>query len=216
MKLIVNDKKEDVFEIEKECSMLKSLKHENILDLKRFIKSDDGYFYALITEFAEESLASILKRNKMTYDQIYSYSLQLINGLEYMHNNAPPIVHGDLKPENILIIKEKIKIIDFGVAKWIVSSNPETEKVFGTPMYWPPEIKKAHAKNLPINYNTKMDIYSYGLILYEMIFGVLPSEKRKKDGNSRFLVDEDWRSILDSKISKFYNFFNVFNFLRNS
>jgi len=78
------------------------------------------------------------------------------------------IIHRDLKPENILFHDGKIKITDFGFCKKLKRQNDMAESLVGSPMYMAPECLMGE------RYNTTADIYSLGVILYEMLFGCYP------------------------------------------
>ena len=199
LKFIEIRQKNDIFEIEKECKMLKKFNHKNIINFKKFIKSKYGEFFAIVTEFVPETLAKRIKSKNLTIHQIWNYSEQIMNALEYIHNDYPPIVHGDLKPQNILIINETIKIIDFGVSMWIVKLDRETMRLSGTRKYLSPDILKAYSEGRPLHYNTSLDIYAFGLILHKMIYNLLPSSKRMKELNKKnTIINDDLQHILDS------------------
>ena len=203
IKLIIFDKNEDIYEIEKESNMLKALKHKNIIDFKKFIKSEDGQCCAIITEYAPDSLRNQMNRGNLSYELLINYAIQIIDTLNYIHNeHIPHVVHGDLKPENILIIKDNIKLIDFGVSRWVTKFKPETEKVFGTQKYWPPEIRAAYKNNKVITYNTKMDVYAFGLVLFEMLYNTFPTRKNLNKMLTKYVLNEDLRNIFISMLEK--------------
>ena len=80
------------------------------------------------------------------------------------------IIHRDIKPENILFHDGRIKVSDFGFCKKLKEINDMAESMVGSPMYMAPECLVGD------NYNTKADIYSLGVVLYEMLFGFYPYE----------------------------------------
>jgi len=79
-------------------------------------------------------------------------------------------LHRDLKPSNILFHDEIIKIADFGFCKSLQTVHDMTQTMVGSPIYMAPEVLKGQA------YNTKADIWSLGVVLYEMLFGICPYE----------------------------------------
>jgi serine/threonine protein kinase len=94
-------------------------------------------------------------------------------GLEYLHSNQ--VLNRDLKPENILCFpRDLVKIADFGGAKRLERASSNT--LFGTPLYCAPEIHLGR-------YSLNVDIYSFGVIVIEMLMGALPAPF---EGPSRF------------------------------
>ena len=86
--------------------------------------------------------------------------------MSYLHENN--ILHRDLKPQNILIIKGMVKICDFGFAKKLSASTAFVNSIKGTPLYIAPEILSNQ------RYNYKVDIWSFGIIMYELFDGKTP------------------------------------------
>src|SRR5207244_3887351 len=86
--------------------------------------------------------------------------------------HAHGIVHRDLKPENVFVSGDRVKVLDFGIAKVLASSNTtRTGSVFGTPQYMAPEQARGSQYVTPLT-----DIYALGIILYEMLVGQPPFE----------------------------------------
>lgn len=88
---------------------------------------------------------------------------QTCRALDYMHENE--IIHRDLKPENIIYQCGLVKICDFG---WSISTNIMRGTFCGTPLYVSPELLKRK------NYNNKIDVWSVGILTYELLFGKVP------------------------------------------
>ena len=117
-------------------------------------------------EFVEgESLRSVLNRfGGLPQRKATDLMLQMCSGLKEAH--AKGIVHGDLKPENVMIDTQgNLKIMDFGIARSMEAVTRLTGSMVGTPAYMAPE----QAAGKPVDYRT--DIYSLGLIMYEVFTG---------------------------------------------
>ena len=89
-----------------------------------------------------------------------------MKGAKYLHSNG--IIHRDLKPANILMKGDNCKISDFGFAKSLEDGNTVMKSIVGTPLYMSPQILKK------TKYTTKSDLWSIGLIYYEMLHGKTP------------------------------------------
>ncbi len=157
----------------REAKALASLNHPNIVQIYDYGKEEDYYF--LVMEFIDgATLRQILNTEKVAPEAALRYVPQICNALEYAHSQG--VIHRDIKPENILIDKMgNLKIADFGLAK--LSSNESVNKtyqtrtgdVMGTPHYMAPEQIKETA-----NVDHRADIYSLGVVFYEMLTGDLP------------------------------------------
>lgn len=143
------------------------LRHENICPTFEVSQTTDEKLY-IVSAFCEGvNLSQKIRSNSLTLEQILSIFEQLLSALETAH--AQGIVHRDLKPENIIIDKNyKIQLVDFGIAKNHDNYQTMTGEVLGTPDYMPPEQFRGEA------FDHLSDIWSCGIILYEMIEGKTP------------------------------------------
>lgn len=161
---IVNKKNEKKFQ--KEFDLMRKLDHINIIKMHNIIINN--YTYYLVLDYHEKGdLSNILNGYPLTEQLAQNYATQLKNGLEYLYKKK--IIHRDLKPQNILVSNENIlKITDFGFARYVENQNTLINTMCGSPLYMAPEILKRN------NYNNLSDLWSVGLIIYQMLVGYLP------------------------------------------
>ncbi|MDQ3623424.1 MAG: serine/threonine protein kinase [Verrucomicrobiota bacterium] len=155
-----------------EAQALAKLTHPSIVTVYDFGQA--GGFYYLLMEFVDGvNLRQAMKVGRFTPEQALTVVPPVCEALQYAHERG--IVHRDIKPENLLLDREgRIKIADFGVAK-ILGHAPsvglaETQPA-GTPQYMAPEQKAKRATD------HRADIYSLGVVLYELLTGELPAQK---------------------------------------
>ena len=151
-----------------EAKISATLSHPNIVKIYDVsIKSTPKY---IVMERVEGiTLKSYMqKKGALSTDEVLSYSEQILKALAHIHENG--IVHRDIKPQNILLLKNgRIKVTDFGIAKTL-SSAPviADDKAIGTVYYISPE--QASGKEI----DRRSDLYSLGILMYEMATGTLP------------------------------------------
>src|SRR5580693_1038681 len=148
-----------------ELLFARKITHKNVCRVYEFNRLG-GIAYTSM-EFVEgESLRSVLNRfGGLPQRKATDLALQICSGLKEAH--AQGIVHRDLKPENVMIDGQgNVKIMDFGIARSMEAGTRLTGSMVGTPAYMAPE----QVAGKPVDYRT--DIYSLGLMLYEMFTGV--------------------------------------------
>lgn len=147
------------------------LSHPNIVNMYD-VGYDQGYHYIVMEYVEGQTLKEyIQERGKLSVDEAVKFAVAIAEGLEHAH--AMGIVHCDIKPHNMLITKSgRLKVTDFGIARAMNSQNTMmyTNSVMGSAHYLSPE----QASGKAIDGST--DIYSLGVVLYEMLTGRVPYE----------------------------------------
>lgn len=162
-----NDEK-FVRRFQREALSASSLAHPNIVEMYD-VGEDDGLYYIVMEYIEGKTLKQLLKkRGSLTLSEVIDIMLQLTDGMAHAHDSY--IIHRDLKPQNVMIRDDgQIKITDFGIAMALNSTQlTQTNSVMGSVHYLPPE--QASGKGCTI----KSDIYSMGIIFYELLSGSLP------------------------------------------
>ncbi|MFN3241704.1 MAG: bifunctional serine/threonine protein kinase/MFS transporter [Planctomycetota bacterium] len=156
----------------REARALATLEHPRILTVHDFGERD-GFFY-LVTEFVEGmNLRQLMDMGELSPQEALRLTPQVCEALQYAHDHG--VVHRDIKPENLLVDGNgELKIADFGLARIVGEQGPavaltRSTQVLGTPHYMAPEQWRSGA-----NVDHRADIYSVGVVLYEMLTGQLP------------------------------------------
>jgi Protein kinase domain len=147
----------------RELLFARKITHKNVCRVYEFNRAN-GVAYTSM-EFVEgESLRALLNRERVAMKRAAEIALEICSGLKEAH--AQGIVHRDLKPENVMVdAAGHVKIMDFGIARSMDAGTRMTGSLAGTPAYMAPE----QVLGKPVDYRT--DIYSVGLVLYEMYTG---------------------------------------------
>ncbi len=155
-----------VRKFKEEAQAAAALAHPNIVNV--YDVGDEQNINYIVMELVEGITLKtyIEKKGKLTVKEATSIAIQMGSGLEIAHNNR--VVHRDIKPQNIIISREgKVKVTDFGIAK-SVSSNTNTSDAMGSVHYTSPEQARGGYSD------AKSDIYSMGIVMYEMVTGRVP------------------------------------------
>ncbi|HOX44316.1 MAG TPA: protein kinase [Myxococcota bacterium] len=162
----------------REARAVNQIRHENIVEITDFIEQEGGENYYIMELLEGVNLAEVLSaEGALPQDRILRIGLQIASALASVHEAG--IVHRDLKSENIFLVersgqKDFAKLFDFGVAKlYQPTVDPAVWKtqagaILGTPEYMSPE----QASGKEVDYRS--DIYSFGIILFEMVTGQKP------------------------------------------
>ncbi len=165
---------------EREASAQAMLSHPNIASLHAVGATTGGELFFVMELVQGEPLAHLLDRGRLPRNEAIRLAKQMLSALHYAHQLG--MVHRDLKPDNVLIDRSSgsaaAKLIDFGLVKMMqnVLGPAECQRltitgmVFGTPGYMPPEQILGH------EVDARTDLYSMGVMLFEMLTGRLPFE----------------------------------------
>ncbi len=151
-----------------EAKAVSALQHNNICTVHDIDESPDGQMFIVMDCYEGETLKKKIERGPLKTDEATDLAMQIAQGLAEAHQNG--IVHRDIKPANILITKSSVaKIVDFGLAKLTGQAKlTKTGSTVGTAAYMSPE----QAKGEEVGPQT--DIWSLGVVLFEMLAGHLP------------------------------------------
>ena len=179
---------------EREAQSASRLNHPNIISVTDFGHGAAGELFLVMEFVAGEPLCDVLAREKrLEVGRACHIASQILRALEHAHGEG--VVHRDLKPANVMLVRdpdprlpEAVKILDFGIAKMTQAQGSEEPltrgmMIFGTPAYMSPEQAAGQEAD------SRADLYSCGIILYEMLAGRKP------------FVDEDLVKLLGMQIT---------------
>jgi len=154
---------------QREARLVAKLEHPNIVPVYDFAEHDEQPY--LVMKYIEgDTLKARLNKGRLGVDEIWRVVEAVGAGLEYAHQQG--ILHRDIKPSNVIMAKDgKAYLADFGLARIAQSgeSTLSSDMIMGTPQYISPEQAKGE-KDL----DNRTDIYSFGVMLYEMVVGQVP------------------------------------------
>lgn len=162
------DDEKFVRRFQREAIAASSLSHPNIVEMYD-VGEDNGKYYIVMEYVDGKTLKNLIKkRGGLTMPEVIDIMTQLTSAIACAHDSN--IIHRDIKPQNVLIKEDGIvKITDFGIAMALNSNElTQTNSVMGSVHYLPPE--QANGKGATV----KSDIYSLGIVMFELLTGVLP------------------------------------------
>ena len=153
---------------QREANAASRLAHTNIVEIYD-VGEDEGRYFIVMEYIEGQTLKNLIKkRGGLTLPEVIDIMIQLANGISCAHESY--IIHRDIKPQNIMILDDgRVKITDFGIAQTLNSSDlTQTNSVMGSVHYLPPEQANGGTSTI------KSDIYSLGILMYELITGRVP------------------------------------------
>ncbi len=162
------DDEKFVRRFQREAISASSLNHPNIVEMYD-VGEDDGKYFIVMEYIDGHTLKSLVKRRgALTVQEVIDIMLQLTSAIAHAHDGY--IIHRDIKPQNVLILDDgRLKITDFGIAMALNSNElTQTNSVMGSVHYLPPEQANGNVATI------KSDIYSLGILMYELIIGKIP------------------------------------------
>lgn len=171
----VSDDDRFIERFKKEASLLLRFGHPGITQLRDFGRTEEGNYY-MAMDYCDGVPLKYRLENEIcfSYEDTLRIAIQILNVLEAAHTQG--IVHGDIKPENIMLEDEseggiRIRVLDFGTAVLKQQFAEEEGAIFGTPCYMSPEQAAGE-----VSLDHRADIYSLGVVLYELLTGHVPFE----------------------------------------
>ena len=159
-----------------EAKAASALDHQNICNVHDIGETDDGQLFIVMAYYEGETLKTKIERGPLKTEEAIDIALQIASGLKKAHEQG--IVHRDIKPANIMLTADGVaKIVDFGLAK--LSGGTMLTRIgstLGTAAYMSPEQARGDAVD------QRTDIWSLGVVLYEMITGRRPFNSEFEQG----------------------------------
>ena len=167
------------FEQEAKTCALLGQKSIHIVRVMDYGADENGTPFYVMEYLNGKSLSDLIRHQALTLTRFLSLGRQICMGLECAHQGILlngkiyPIIHRDIKPSNVLLVQdssfgELAKVLDFGIAKLLQADNNQTKYYMGTFAYSSPEQMEGN------ELNNRSDIYSLGVMLFEMISGIIP------------------------------------------
>ncbi|TAD76390.1 MAG: serine/threonine protein kinase [Oscillatoriales cyanobacterium] len=193
---LLNKKMRDRFKREARSCFLLGQKSKHIVQVLDYGVSEDEVPFYVMEYLEGRDLGAIVKRETIPLPRFLNLAHQICLGLQAAHqgilleDKLCPIIHRDIKPSNLLVVQdpdmgESVKILDFGIAKLIQDDAAQTSHFMGTLAYSSPE--QMEGKEL----DGRADIYSLGVVMFEMLAGKMPLRAETHSFGSWYKVHRD-------------------------
>ncbi|KAL6909633.1 hypothetical protein ACP4OV_001292 [Aristida adscensionis] len=200
VKVLASDSRQGEREFQTEVALLSRLHHRNLVNLVGYCV-EKGQRILIYEYMSNGSLASLLygdNKRSLNWQERLHIAHDISHGIEYLHEGAvPPVIHRDLKSDNILLDHSmRAKVADFGLSKEEVYDGRKSG-LKGTYGYMDPDYMSTN------KFTKKSDIYSFGIILFELITGINPQQGLMEYINLAVIGGEgrvDWDEILDKDL----------------
>ena len=177
-----------------EARLVASLKHKNILPIHHCGTSDDGLPF-LVSAIADDTLQNLIKKGPIEPDRAATITRDLASALDYIHGES--LLHRDVKPGNVLLDEEGNPLLtDFGIAARV--DDGLDDSITGTLPYMSPEQASGDAFSV----GPQSDVFSLGLVLYEMLTGVCPFHAATAQDVLRAVRERKIEPLSDESIPK--------------
>ncbi|KAJ2103435.1 Serine/threonine-protein kinase 36 [Coemansia sp. S142-1] len=188
MKIIskVSRKRIEIESFREEMRLLRQLEHSHIIRLIEYFETDTDIY--IVLEYCKCDLSVYLKRQGgyLKMEEVRNIALQLMSALRYLHSLG--VVHHDIKLHNALIgVDGRIKLCDLGLATQFTKDGKPVyiDTLKGTPLYMAPEVLRKS------RYTNKADLWSLGVVLYELYVGKTPFRTSSMADLKRNIIEED-------------------------
>lgn len=177
-----------------EARAMAKLDHPGIVTIHDFGETEDNMLYFIMEYVDGEDLHRLIQDGQLSVEHVLSWIPQLADALEYAHQKG--MVHRDVKPANLMITYEgHVKITDFGLVKMRPGRGraglTEASLSVGTPCYLAPEAFESGA-----DVDNRADVYSLGVVLYEMLTGMVPRGAWLPPSQCRIGIDSRFDMIV--------------------
>jgi len=179
------DSEEHQMRFIQEAKTASALDHPNICTIYEIDKTPDGQVFIAMGFYEGETLKKKLSQSKFSLHEALQIALQVTRGLSKAHEHG--VIHRDIKPANVIITQDGVvKIVDFGLARFVDDTRiTHTGIAVGTLQYMSPE----QVRGKQIDHRT--DIWSVGVLLYEMVSGRLPFSSTTEVGVIQSIINEE-------------------------